>query len=158
MKTGAFGTARDTMLARLPRRPLSIGWMITAKIGVQAFHFIKGNIYGDIMGMMFGDAGSAWGHLYNFIDETKRCVGLGIDSMGASHFFIHTGYSDETPDVTPIKGLEMVSHKRTIQTLLPNSPQRMLHSRRHKAGLMQAAKNCPFQKRKIPSLKENLTI
>ena len=71
---------------------------------------LKGNIYGDIMGMMFGDAGSAWGHLYNFIDETKRSVGLGIDSMGASHFFIHTGYNDGlTPDVTPIKGLETVS-------------------------------------------------
>lgn len=78
--------------------------------GYFTMDMLKGNIYGDIMGMMFGDAGSAWGHLYNFIDETKRSVGLGIDSMGASHFFIHTGYNDGlTPDVTPIKGLETVS-------------------------------------------------
>lgn len=56
--------------------------------GYFTMDMLKGNIYGDIMGMMFGDAGSAWGHLYNFIDETKRSVGLGIDSMGASHFFI----------------------------------------------------------------------
>lgn len=78
--------------------------------GYFTLDMLKGNIYGDIMGMMFGDAGSAWGHLYNFIDETKRSVGLGIDSMGASHFFIHTGYNDGlTPDVTPIKGLETVS-------------------------------------------------
>lgn len=77
--------------------------------GYFTMDMLKGNIYGDIMGMMFGDAGSAWGHLYNFIDETKRSVGLGIDSMGASHFFIHTDYSNETPDVTPIKGLETIS-------------------------------------------------
>lgn len=77
--------------------------------GYFTMDMLKGNIYGDIMGMMFGDAGSAWGHLYNFIDETKRSVGLGIDSMGASHFFIHTDYSSETPDVTPIKGLEPIS-------------------------------------------------
>lgn len=172
--------------------------------GYFTMDMLKGNIYGDIMGMMFGDAGSAWGHLYNFIDETKRSVGLGIDSMGASHFFIHTDYSNETPDVTPIKGLEMVSvqasntalseaqqdlarakakadqAKRELdaaaaklssaqtensaaQTDYSNAvakhrPQRMPHSRRHKAGLMQAARNCPLQKRKIPRLKENLTI
>ena len=78
--------------------------------GYFTMDMLKGNIYGDIMGMMFGDAGSAWGHLHNFIDETKRSVGLGIDSMGASHFFIHAGYTDGlTPDVTPIKGLETVS-------------------------------------------------
>ena len=91
---------------------------------------LKGNIYGDIMGMMFGDAGSAWGHLYNFIDETKRSVGLGIDSMGASHFFIHTDYSSETPDVTPIKGLEPISVQASNTAL--SEAQRVLASDRRR--------------------------
>ena len=230
IKTGAFGTARDTMLKRLPRRPLSIGWMITAKIGDRVFHFIKtaktstwstsikigrsmgilrwtcsretftailwewcsampaapGDIY--IILLMKRNAALAsesirWGHrisLSILITTTAWLLTWRRSRDLKRYRFKHRIrlwarlnkiWQEQKPKQIRPKGNLMrqrpnwaahkpktVRHKRTIQTLLPNRPQRMPHSRWHKAGLMQAARNCPLQKRKIPSLKENLTI
>ncbi|MFO1567301.1 SEC10/PgrA surface exclusion domain-containing protein [Lactiplantibacillus plantarum] len=73
---------------------------------------MKQALYQDVMGMMFIDGDSSFGHMKNWTTNMPAgYVGLGFDKYGNTHYIIHTAFNknDTHSDTTPIKHFEQSS-------------------------------------------------
>lgn len=72
---------------------------------------MKRAIYQDIVGMMFEDADSNFGHMSNWTNNNGTgYVGIGFDKFGNTHYLIHTPFnSTGNPDTSALKHFDSLA-------------------------------------------------